>query len=284
MDDPGPSAEYYNHFAANASGPIRPLSPPSSPLLGPSTDGQSDIDAFQTDSLYAILNVDRSASIAEIRDHYRSLATTFHPDRQRDEAGKIAAHGRFQQIQRAYEILTDETKRTIYDLFGEEGLRTTWDVGPRNRTSEEMRRFYQRQAFEKRQMDAEALVKPRGDINVLFDARAVFLSREAFEEPDRIPHDPISRIKRARAGRITMKHSFEMAAGEKTQVVWTGQMASRNGKGGGNVLGTIRHQVSPKLWFEVGSSLLHPRVVTANTTYTHDENTQVDLHWRHGLC
>lgn len=274
MDDPGPSSSYYNHFAATAEGPVRPHSPPSSPLLGPShSDPQKDVDSFQADSLYAILNVDRNASVSEINTRYRILATTFHPDKQRDEAARTAAHGRFQEIHRAYKILTDERQRTIYDLFGEEGLRTSWDVGPRNKSPEELRRFFQRQAYETRQVEAEALVKPKGNISVVLDARAVFLKRTMFQNPDAVKHDVISRIRRVNPGRVTMRHSFETAVGEKTQVVWTGEAGVSNRKGGANVLGTIRHQVSPRLWFDVGASLLRPRVLTANSTYTYDENT-----------
>jgi DnaJ family protein C protein 11 len=65
----------------------------------------------------------------------------------------------------------------VYDLFGEEGLRTSWELGPRAKTPEEvcelhfyfsrgltgiqMRAQFQRQANDKKQMEVEALVKPK---------------------------------------------------------------------------------------------------------------------------
>lgn len=273
MEDPGPSTAYYAHFASDSDGPLRPPSRPSSPLLEAHDTSTQILDAMQSESLYTILNLPQSASDAEIRDRYRSLATTFHPDRQRDEVSRRAAHGRFTEIQRAYEVLTDNTKRTVYDLFGEEGLRTSWEVGPKVKSPEELRRHFQRQAYTKRQLDAEALVKPKGDINLFVDARAVFLSKSAFRNPELISHSPMARLSRIRPGRITMKHSFETEVGEKTQVVWAGQMVARSGQGGGNILGTVRHQFSPRLWVEVGSGLLQPRVLNGKGTYTHDENT-----------
>jgi len=269
MDDPGPTSSFLRTFPQNQDGPIRPNSPPIEPLLSSADDQADDAD----ESLYTILNVAREASEAEIRDRYRSLATTFHPDRQRDDVSRLAAHGRFTEIQRAYEILTDSTKRTIYDLFGEEGLKTSWEVGPRNRTKQEMRSEFQRQANEKRRIDAEALVKPKGDINLVLDARAVFVPRSAFPHPDAISHTPLARLRRVRPGQIVMKHSFETAVGEKTQFQVVGQMAARNGAGGGNVVGTIRHQFSQKFWVEGGTGLLAPRVMTGKATYTVDENT-----------
>jgi len=272
MDEPGPSSAYYDYFASTSAGPVRPPSPPGSPLLSPTLTSAETLESFSSDSLYAIFNLPRSASDAEIRDRYRSLASTYHPDRQRDELSRRAAHERFTEIQRAYEILTDPTKRTIYDLFGEEGLRTSWEIGPRIKTPEEMRAHFQRQAYEKRQLDAEALVKPKGDMTVVLDARAVFLKASSFKRPERYAHDPFSRLSRVRIGRVSMRHSFVTPLAEKTQSVWQGQMATRNGSGGANVVGTVKHQFSPRLWVEVGSSLLSPFLGTAKGTYAYDEN------------
>lgn len=271
MEDLGPTSSFLRSFPQNADGPIRPESPPTSPLLSPRNE--TDLDTFAHESLYAILNLPSTASDAEIRDRYRSLAPIYHPDRQRDESSRRAAHGRFQEIQRAYEVLTDPAKRTIYDLFGEEGLRTSWEVGPRIKTQEEMKQHFQRQAYEKRQLDAEALVKPKGDISIVLDGRAVFLPKTFFKNPEKMSHTPLARLGRIRTGQILMKHSFETAVNAKTQLVWTGQMVSRSGAGGGNVVGTVRHQFSPKFWVEGGSSVLAPRIMTGKATYTFDENT-----------
>ena len=273
MNDPGPSSAYYRQFPATSAGPVRPESPPSSPLLTASAETEDSIESFQTDSLYAILNVDRTASSSEIQAAYRHLAHTFHPDRQRDAAGKAAAHHRFQAIQRAHEVLMDTGRRAVYDSLGEEGLRTSWEVGPRNKSPEELRRHFQREAYEKRILQAESLVKSKGDVSIALDARAVFLDRSVFDKPELVKHDLVSRIRRVRPGRITMQHSFEVPLNKKTQMVWSGQMASKGGRGGGNVLGTIKHQYSPKVWAELGSSFLNPRIVTGKAGYIMDENT-----------
>ncbi|WVQ82052.1 hypothetical protein IAT38_004180 [Cryptococcus sp. DSM 104549] len=269
-DDPGPSSNYYRSFASTADGPLRPPSPPPDTLLGSALPPHTP-----ERDLYALLNLPKSASEADIRDRYRSLATTFHPDRQRDDRARRAAHAQFTEIQRAYEVLTDPTRRTVYDMFGEEGLRTSWEIGPRVKTPEEMRKWFTAQAYEKRSMEAEALVKPKGDMELVLDARAVFLSKKFFKEPQLISHDPVSRLLRVRPGRVVMKHSFETPIAPNTQMVWEGQALSRNGRGGANILGTIKHQFSPRLWVEGGTTLLQPRIGRMKATFTIDEDQYV---------
>lgn len=67
---------------------------------------------------YDILGVNRSASDDEIRTAYRSAARKLHPDVNKapDAAQK------FGQMQKAYEVLSDREKRSLYDRFGEAGL------------------------------------------------------------------------------------------------------------------------------------------------------------------
>ena len=61
-----------------------------------------------------------------------------HPDRHRDPALKSAADHRFQEINRAFEILGDAKQRAVYDELGVEGLKTQWEVGSRYKTPAEV--------------------------------------------------------------------------------------------------------------------------------------------------
>ncbi|KAJ9116398.1 hypothetical protein QFC22_004840 [Naganishia vaughanmartiniae] len=253
------------------------------------------------DNLYALLNLPKSATTNQIRDRYRALAITFHPDKHRQtntddsDAPAASSVSHFNAIQRAYEILTDPQKRAVYDLLGEEGLRELsqeehedgeegeaggrrsrrqkWQIGRRHKTPAEIRQHYQRVVYERRLNTIDAMVKSKGDINVNVDARAVFLPLSFFKNPDVVQHDVLSRIMRTRVTGMGMKHSFETPISNATSVVWAGQMLARNGAGGGNVVGTVRHSFGPRFWVEAGSSIFNPRIGTAKATYAHDMET-----------
>jgi DnaJ-class molecular chaperone len=63
---------------------------------------------------YEVLGVSRSASSDEIRKAYRKLARTLHPDvNKASDAAK-----KFAEVQDAYEVLSDDKKRSAYDRFG----------------------------------------------------------------------------------------------------------------------------------------------------------------------
>ncbi|GIW96315.1 MAG: molecular chaperone DnaJ [Pirellulaceae bacterium] len=64
---------------------------------------------------YQILGVSRTADKAEIEKAYRRLARKYHPDLNPDDKD---AKRKFQQVQRAYEVLSNPEKRKLYDRYG----------------------------------------------------------------------------------------------------------------------------------------------------------------------
>jgi DnaJ homolog subfamily A member 2 len=65
---------------------------------------------------YEVLGVGKNATPDEIKKAFRKAALKNHPDRGGDKE-------KFQELQNAHEVLTDEKKRSIYDKYGEEGLK-----------------------------------------------------------------------------------------------------------------------------------------------------------------
>lgn len=68
---------------------------------------------------YEVLGVSKGASDAEIKSAFRKLAKKYHPDLNKDDP---SATERFKEVQEAYEVLGDETKRRQYDQFGHAGV------------------------------------------------------------------------------------------------------------------------------------------------------------------
>jgi molecular chaperone DnaJ len=80
---------------------------------------------------YEVLGVERSASTDEIKKAYRKLALKYHPDK---NPGDPEAEWNFKEISEAFEVLSDDDRRRVYDAYGHEGLRAR-GAGPHQFTS-----------------------------------------------------------------------------------------------------------------------------------------------------
>eukprot|EP01089_Gocevia_fonbrunei_P009453 TRINITY_DN2175_c0_g1_i1.p1 TRINITY_DN2175_c0_g1~~TRINITY_DN2175_c0_g1_i1.p1 ORF type:complete len:504 (-),score=151.18 TRINITY_DN2175_c0_g1_i1:13-1524(-) len=70
---------------------------------------------------YEVLDVPKDANAAVIKKAYYKKAMIYHPDKNPDNP---AAEEEFKAINEAYQILSDEEKRTVYDKYGKEGLKS----------------------------------------------------------------------------------------------------------------------------------------------------------------
>lgn len=68
------------------------------------------------DSHYAVLGVSETASPEEIKKVYRALAKIYHPD-----SGTTKDEAKFKEVQEAYDVLSDSTKRQAYDAERKKG-------------------------------------------------------------------------------------------------------------------------------------------------------------------
>lgn len=68
---------------------------------------------------YEILGVSKDASKDDIKKAYRKMAIKYHPDKNPDNP---EAEARFKEVSEAYEVLSDDQKRQMYDRYGKEGV------------------------------------------------------------------------------------------------------------------------------------------------------------------
>lgn len=81
------------------------------------------------DSLYAILALPKTATSDDIKKTYRKLALKYHPDK---NPNNPEAAEKFKDVNRAHTILSDDTKRNIYDNYGSLGLYIAEQFGEEN--------------------------------------------------------------------------------------------------------------------------------------------------------
>jgi DnaJ family protein A protein 2 len=72
--------------------------------------------------LYDLLELEPNAGESEIRKAYYKMAKLHHPDKLQ-ETEKETAEEKFKEIKFAYEVLSDKSKRDVYDRYGLEGLK-----------------------------------------------------------------------------------------------------------------------------------------------------------------
>jgi len=75
--------------------------------------------AIAQEDLYKVLGIKKSATDSDIKKAYRKLSRKYHPDKNQDDD----AEERFIAVSNAYEVLSDEDARSVYDRYGHEGLR-----------------------------------------------------------------------------------------------------------------------------------------------------------------
>ncbi|KAI8852818.1 hypothetical protein BC829DRAFT_487276 [Chytridium lagenaria] len=217
--------------------------------------------------LYAVLNLNKEASGDDIKNAYRRMCVTFHPDKHQRPEDKEAAERQFQTIQKAYDVLSNPGRRHIYDMYGQEGLTTNWEVGPRLRTPEEIREEYDRQNRQRLQSEVDNLIRSKGEILVGLNASPLFERFYPSTRKPRISQFPTIGVGRVRKQENTsfftlpeitqayVKHSWETKIAPQTDFHVQGSALARNGVGAGTVSGTLRHVISPLLWGELTGSL-----------------------------
>src|SRR6478672_9039140 len=70
--------------------------------------------------LYEVLGVERGASQADLKKAYRRLAQQYHPDKC---DGDKESEEKFKEAANAYQVLSDDDQRALYDRYGFDGIK-----------------------------------------------------------------------------------------------------------------------------------------------------------------
>lgn len=76
--------------------------------------------ALAAEDYYKLLSVPKDADSRQLKKAYRKLSKQFHPDKNPDDE---TAHQRFVEISEAYDVLSDDALRRVYDQYGHEGVK-----------------------------------------------------------------------------------------------------------------------------------------------------------------
>lgn len=87
---------------------------------------------------YEILEIPKTASSFEIQQAYQKLATYWHPDRHKES--RMHAEKKFQDVNEAYEVLSNKNKRSHYDQI----LEKEYSMEDANQTFE---KFFEEQGL-----------------------------------------------------------------------------------------------------------------------------------------
>lgn len=95
-------------------------------MANDSSRDESGFESVSGGTYYQLLGVPPDATSEDIKLQYRKLALKLHPDKNRDDAN---ATERFQELQEAYEVLSDPERRTAYDQNSDFVLRAFAEGG-----------------------------------------------------------------------------------------------------------------------------------------------------------
>lgn len=185
--------------------------------------------------LYALLHLAPEASDEEIRRAYRQWAQVYHPDKQRSPQMQGVATENFQRIREAYEILSDERKRKIYDLYGMEGLNSGMELGPKLRTVDDILKSFEKLQQLRREKQLSDRVHHSGSLLVDLSLAEMFES---------LRNGPVLRG-------MTSNTEVQALISKKNSLVLGGNIAFRERMGGGTLSAIFRHQISSEADAEV---------------------------------
>ncbi|XP_046850162.1 dnaJ homolog subfamily C member 11-like [Xenia sp. Carnegie-2017] len=204
---------------------------------------EEESENFVEINYYIVLNVSKEASTEEIKSSYRRLCKLYHPDRHVEQTRKEQAVKFFNQLQKAYEVLSNEEKRAIYDMYGQKGLDADWQVIARQRTPAEIQEEYERLQRQKEEEMLNRRTNPKGSFIIGIDGTDIFEHYEDYNDEFRL-------LPNIEVTKMNINQSIEAPLTSKDTITLGGNLAVQNGNGTGHVSAAWRRVISTFSWAE----------------------------------
>lgn len=240
-----------------------------------------DPNLAQPEYLYTVLNLPTTATKEEIRERYRQLSLVFHPDKQHGKPTQETALKRFLEVQKAYEILSDNVTRQAYDLYGLEGVRLARDLQLSGLPPEEVEKQLKFKKAESDYLKAQQIIRSDGEVGVGVDARALFVTVDNQEFNNSPLFNRVKvRLDSLKFSGVSVKTVLQKSLSDALLLVLSaqsrvgpvGQLGSPSGR---HVIGTLRYQYSPKIGLEASTSLFRARNLNLGVNYDDGDNAAV---------
>nr|XP_002130372.1 dnaJ homolog subfamily C member 11 [Ciona intestinalis] len=199
-------------------------------------------ELVDNEDFYSLLNASRQASQEDLKSSYRRLCMVYHPDKQSNnrEASDI-----FIRIQEAFNVLSDPTRRHIYDVYGKSGLDADWQLMERRKSPQEMQEEYERIQRIRAQQRLEERTHPEGSFSMSINASSLFDDNqfdqdEYYDDQITLPDITSMSITQSIQAPLSLSHTATL----------TGNLQSTNGNGHGNLNVSLRKTMSSKMWGE----------------------------------
>jgi len=202
-------------------------------------------ELIDNEDFYSLLNVEREATQEELKNAYHKLCVIYHPDKH-DEKNQKHASDIFSKLQEAYSVLSDPTKRHIYNEYGKAGLNAEWRLVERKKTAEEMRMEYEQIQRMRDQQRLDELTRPEGSFKVGINATSLFDdqfspdSDEYYEDILILPEISTMAISQSVSAPLTLSSTATL----------TGSIDSVNGNGSGEASLLVKRNFDNSSWGE----------------------------------
>ncbi|KAL1495794.1 hypothetical protein AB1Y20_016655 [Prymnesium parvum] len=200
--------------------------------------------------LYDVLGLTPEASDDDIKHAYRRLSMTFHPDRRLDPTEKRNASAQWLHISAAYDVLSDRSKRMIYDEVGAEHMEQALALTKgKQLTAEQLRTAWRKAQARAEERELSSRMKLHGSLVFSVDGTELLQPIDSSASIlQRLPTHVSS---------IAVNEEMALKLDRRNTLSLSNQIVTKSGLGGGTLRIGFGRQLSAVSSLQLGGSFDH---------------------------